>query len=118
MEEVTASASSTTQGNQPRMAARRSIPSSPAFVDLPALLSSVSDEALLADPALRALLVEYACWELQLADWHAGQLPRRDPEFDHWIAEGRLLFDRLDELKRATHGRLRSGDSCRGTRET
>jgi len=63
------------------MAARRSIPCSPALVDLPALLASVSDEALLADPALPALVVEYACWELQLADWHAGQLPRRDPEF-------------------------------------
>jgi hypothetical protein len=49
------------------MAARRSNPSSPAFVDVPALLSSVSDEALLADSALTALVVEYACWELQLA---------------------------------------------------
>lgn len=100
------------------MAARRSTPSSPAFVDLPALLSSVSDEALLADPALSALVVEYACWELQLADWYARQRPRRDRDFNPWIVEGRALFDRLDELKGIAHGCLRSGDSGRGSRAT
>ena len=77
----------------------------PAFVDLPALLSSVSDQALLADPALRAFVVEHSCYELHLADWYARQPPRRHCEFNDWIIEGRALFDGLDELK--------SGPTCR-----
>ncbi len=85
----------------------------PAFIDVPALLSRASDQAVLADPALSAVVVEYACWELALADWHAQQRPKRDPEFYDWIAEGRALFDRLDELKRITHGCLLSGDPSR-----
>jgi hypothetical protein len=93
------------------MATRRSITSSPAFVDLPALLASVSDEALLADPELSALTVEYTCWEIQLADWYARQRRRRDHGFSTWIAEGRMLFDQLDELKKVAHGCLRSGAS-------
>lgn len=96
------------------MATRRSITFSPAFVDLPALLASVSDEALLADPELSALTVEYACWELQLADWYARQPRRRDNRFSAWIAEGRTLFDRLDELKKIAHECLRGGDSWPG----
>ncbi len=96
------------------MATRRLTTSSPVFVDLPALLASASDEALLADPELSALTVEYACWELQLADWHARQPRRRDHGFSAWIAEGRTLFDRLDELKKLTHECLRGGDSWPG----
>ena len=72
---------------------------SPAFVDLSALLSSVSDQALLADPALRALVVEYPCYEVHLTDWHARQPPRRHGDFKDWTIEGRALFDGLDELK-------------------
>jgi hypothetical protein len=37
---------------------------SPAFVDLSALLSSVSDQALLDDPALRAIMVDYSCYQM------------------------------------------------------
>ncbi|WAC93831.1 hypothetical protein [Mycobacterium sp. Aquia_213] len=80
---------------------------SPAFVDLSALLSSVSDEALLADSALRALMVDYSCYQLHLADWHARQPPRRHGEFKDWIIEGRTLFDGLDELKQIAHSHLR-----------
>jgi hypothetical protein len=80
---------------------------SPAFVDLSALLSSVSDQALLADPALRALMVDYSCSELHLADWHARQPPRRDGEFKDWIIEGRALFDGLDALKEIAYSYLR-----------
>lgn len=80
---------------------------SPAFVDLSALLSSVSDQALLADPALRALMVEYSCYQMHLADWHARQPPRRHGEFKGWIIEGRELFDGLDELKMIAHNVLR-----------
>jgi hypothetical protein len=94
------------------MATRSPIPYAPAFIDVPALLSTASDHALLADPALSALAVEYACWELALADWHSRQRPKRDPEFHPWIAEGRALFDRLDELKTVAHDCLRSGDSA------
>ena len=80
---------------------------SPAFVDLSALLSSVSDQALLADPALRTLMVDYSCYQLQLADWHARQPPRRHGEFNDWIIEGRALFDGLDALKKIAHNYLR-----------
>jgi hypothetical protein len=90
------------------MAAIRSTPPSPVFVDLPALLSATSDQSLLADPALSALMVEYSCWELHLADWYARQRPRRHREFNGWIVEGRALFDRLDELKKVAHKCLRS----------
>jgi hypothetical protein len=91
---------------------------SPAFIDVSALLSSASDQALLADPALSALVVEYACWEMSLADWHSRQRPKRDPEFQSWIAEGRALFDHLDELKSVAHGCLRSDESARNSRAT
>ena len=79
----------------------------PAFVDLSVLLSSASDQALLADSALRALMVEYACCELHLADWHARQPPRRHREFNDWIIEGRSLFDGLDALKKIAYSYLR-----------
>jgi hypothetical protein len=79
----------------------------PAFVNLPALLSSVSDQALLADPTLRALVVEHSCYELHLADWYARQRPRRHAEFNDWIIEGRVLFDGLDELKKTAYSYLR-----------
>ncbi|SPM32237.1 Mycobacterium rhizamassiliense ORFan [Mycobacterium rhizamassiliense] len=79
----------------------------PAFVNLPALLSSVSDQTLLADPALRALVVEHSCYELHLADWYARQPPRRHCEFNDWIIEGRGLLDGLDELKKTVYGYLR-----------
>lgn len=95
------------------MGAHGPTPHSPAFIDVPALLSSTSDQALLADPALSALAVEYACWELALADWHARQRPKRDPEFHGWIVEGRGLFDRLDELKQVAHSCRSSGNSAR-----
>ena len=49
----------------------------PAFIDLPALLASVSDDALLANRALAALMVEYSCWDMQLAEWHGRRLPKR-----------------------------------------
>ena len=80
---------------------------SPAFVNLSALLASVSDQALLADPALAALMVEYSCWEMQLADWHDRRLPKRNERFNEWISEGRALFDRRDELKAIAYDRLR-----------
>ena len=70
------------------------------FVDLSALLSTVSDHALLADPALGALMVEYVCWKVHLAEWHGRQPPRRHRDYDGWIGEGRALFDRRDVLKR------------------
>jgi hypothetical protein len=93
------------------MAANRSTPPWSVFIDLPALMSSASDQALLADPALTALMVEYSCWELHLADWYARQQPKRHREFNAWIVEGRALFDRLDELKRVAHDGLRSDRS-------
>lgn len=79
----------------------------PAFVDLSALLSSVSDQALLTDPALRALMVEHSCYELHLADWYARQPRRQHCEFNDWIIEGRTLFDGLDALKKTVYGYLR-----------
>jgi hypothetical protein len=95
------------------MAVHRSTPPSPAFADLPALLCSASDQALLANPALSALMVEYSCWELHMADWYARQRPRRHRDFNGWIVEGRALFDRLDELKKVAHDFLRSSDTYR-----
>ena len=80
---------------------------SPAFVDLSALLSSVSDRALVANPALQALMTEYSCQQIYLADWHARQPTRRHPEFNDWIIEGRALFDGLDALKKIALSCLR-----------
>jgi hypothetical protein len=80
---------------------------SPAFVDLSALLSSVSDQALVANPALQGIMVEYSCHQIYLADWHARQPPRRHPEFNDWIIEGRALFDGLDALKKIAFSYLR-----------
>lgn len=91
------------------MAAHRSTPPSIAFIDLPALLSSASDQALLSDSALSALMVEYSCWELRMADWYTRQRPRPHPEFMGWIREGRALFDQFDEMKKIAHNCLRSG---------
>ena len=70
-----------------------------AFVDLQALLTSASDEAMLADSALAALVVEYSCWQLHWDDWCMRQPPRRQTAFNGWVAEGRELFERRDELK-------------------
>lgn len=80
---------------------------SPAFIDLSALLSSVSDQALLADPALRTLMADYLCHQIHLADWHARQPARRHGEFKDWITEGRALFDGLDALKTIAYSYLR-----------
>jgi hypothetical protein len=91
------------------MADHRSTPPSIAFIDLPALLSSASDQALLSDSVLSAHMVEYSCWELRIADWHTRQRPRPHPEFKGWIHEGRALFDQLDEMKKIAHNCLRSG---------
>jgi hypothetical protein len=89
------------------MTAQSASHQSPAFVNLPALLSSVPDHALLSEPALSALMAEYACWELHLADWHGRQPPRRYREYDDWIGEGRALFDHRDELKQVAYALLR-----------
>jgi len=91
------------------MADHRSTPPPIAFIDLPALLSSASDKALLSDPALSALMVEYSCWELRMADWYTRQRPKPHPEFKGWIVEGRTLFDQLDDMKKIAHNCLRSG---------
>jgi hypothetical protein len=80
---------------------------SPAFLNLSALLSSVSDQALLADPELREFMVERACYQANLADWHGRQPPRRHREFNDWITEGRALFDGLDALKETVYDYLR-----------
>ena len=52
-------------------------------------------------------MVEYACCELHLADWHARQPTRRHREFSDWIIEGRALFDGLDALKKIAYSYLR-----------
>ena len=52
-------------------------------------------------------MVEYSCYQMHLADWHARQPPRRHGEFKGWIIEGRELFDGLDELKMIAHNVLR-----------
>jgi len=77
-----------------------SVDTSSLSVDLPAVLSSASTQQLLTKPALGALMVEYWCWEQEMADWYARQPMRRHRDFAGWIVEGRVLFDRLDELKR------------------
>jgi len=89
------------------MTGQSSPPAAPAFVDLSVLLASASDEALLADPALAALIVEYACWERELAEWHSRTLPQRHKGFNDWIGEGRALFDRRDEVKATAYALLR-----------
>jgi hypothetical protein len=93
------------------MAAHRSTPRPRAFVDLPALLSSASDRALLSDPALSARVVEYSCCELRMADWYTRRRPRPHREFSGWIVEGQALFDQLDELKKIAGNCLRSDDA-------
>ncbi len=80
------------------------------FVDLQALLASVSDEAMLADPALTALVVEYSCWQLHWDDWCTRQPSKRHIAFKEWVVEGRELFDRRDELKGVACALLRHGD--------
>ena len=76
-----------------------SVDTSSLSVDLPAVFSSASTHQLLTKPALGALMVEYWCWEQEMADWYARQPMRRHRDFAGWIVEGRVLFDRLDELK-------------------
>jgi hypothetical protein len=70
----------------------------PAFVDLPALLASAPDRAVLANPALASLMVEYDCWDRQAAEWYDRRMPKRNVDFNPWIDEGRALFSRRDEL--------------------
>lgn len=69
------------------------------LLDLREFLSSASGQELLEKPMLRELMVEYFCWEQGMADWYARQPVRRQDGFATWIVEGRVLFDRLDELK-------------------
>lgn len=52
-------------------------------------------------------MVDYSCYQLSLADWHARQPPRRHREFKDWITEGRSLFEGLDALKEIAYGYLR-----------
>jgi hypothetical protein len=80
---------------------------SPAFVNLAALLSSVSEHALLSDPALGGLMAECACWEVYLNDWQGRQPTKRSHDYNDWICEGRTLFDRRDELKQLAYALLR-----------
>lgn len=86
------------------MANGNSVHRSSFLVDLPAMFSSVSAQELLAKPLLRALMIEYWCWEQGMADWYARQPARRHRDFAGWIIEGRALFDRLDELKQLASG--------------
>jgi hypothetical protein len=86
------------------MESDNSAPTSLLLVDLPAIFSSASARELLAKPSLRALMVEYWCWEQGMADWYARQPVRRHRGFAGWIVEGRALFDRLDELKQLARG--------------
>lgn len=79
----------------------------PAFVDLPTMLASVSDRAALADPELAALMVEFACWEMQLAEWHDRWLPKSHGGRYEWIREGRALFDDRDAFKIRAYALLR-----------
>ena len=86
------------------MGTDNSVHTSLLLVDLPAIFSSASARQLLAKPVLRALMVEYWCWEQGMADWYARQPVRRHRDFAGWIVEGRALFDRLDELKQLARG--------------
>jgi hypothetical protein len=71
---------------------------------LRALHTSVTEKHLLTKPELCHLVVEHACWDLAIADWHARQPRRwRRGTRRQWIAEGRSLFDDLDELLRLAH---------------
>lgn len=79
------------------------------FVDLQALLASVPDAAMLADQALTSLAVEYFCWQMHWDDWCMRQPSKRQTAFKDWVAEGRELFDRRDELKAAACSLLRRG---------
>lgn len=79
----------------------------PAFVDLPTMLASVSDRAALAEPELASLIVEFACWEMQLAEWHDRWLPKSHGGRDDWIREGRALFDDRDAFKARAYALLR-----------
>jgi hypothetical protein len=91
------------------MTARSQRQDAPAFVDLPAVLASISDRAMLANPALSALVVEHSCWELHWNEWVRRQPSKRGREFTEWIGEGRALFDRRDELKALACALLRRG---------
>ena len=68
---------------------------------LRALHTSVTGKHLLAEPELCRLVVEQACWDLAMADWHARR-PRRwcRNSRRRWIAEGRRLFEEFDVLLR------------------
>jgi hypothetical protein len=79
----------------------------PAFVDLPAIPASASDPAVLADPELAALVVEFTGWEMQLAECHDRRMPKTHDGFDEWIREGRTLFDDRDELKGRAYALLK-----------
>lgn len=93
------------------MRERRSTPAAPVLIDLAAVLSCAGDEEVLGKPGLSELIVEYACWEREMAEWHARQPRRRDPAYAGWIGEGRGLFDRLDELKDTARRVLNTDDT-------
>lgn len=82
------------------------------FVDLQALLASVTDPAMRSDPALRAVIVEYFCWQRHWDDWCTRQPTGRQTAFKSWVVEGRELFDRRDELKVVACTLLRPGRRC------
>jgi len=71
------------------------------FTELPSALSAMTVRELTENPDMCAVLVEYSCLELELADWYSRE-PRRSSrgEFRSWITEGRSLFDRLDEIQK------------------
>ncbi|OPX06109.1 hypothetical protein [Mycobacterium sp. AT1] len=79
----------------------------PAFVDLATMLASVSDRAVLADRGLAALVVEFACWEIQLAEWNGRWKPKSHDGRGDWIREGRAMFDDRDTLKARAYALLR-----------
>ena len=68
---------------------------------LPSVRASVRIDGLLGDEELRALVVEDLCWVAAQHDWfarrpHSWQRVR----LARWQAEGRLLDEQRDQLRR------------------
>lgn len=76
---------------------------------LPALHGQLTGAELVADDRKSVLLVEYACWSRHMTDWRSRQSAARERLDQHWLDEGRSLFEQLDALRAAAR---RTGVLC------
>lgn len=69
---------------------------------LRAIHRCISGQQALADPALLHLIVEDACWQREMGEWHARRPRRwRRKQMRRWIADGIRLFSDKEQLQQS-----------------